>query len=162
MKTVFITAIMLCSAGIGYGLYKWIKESLDYASLVFDFMIFTKQKITYHNAPLTEIYSDFSKENRKLLQKFDNRKSELQPNDPPIKLSDSISEKLPKEAKIILSDFENDLGKTNKSEQLKIMDYHIERYERGLDKLKEELPKKAKLYLSLCLTSGILIIILFI
>ena len=62
----------------------------------------------------------------------------------------------------MLTHFGEELGKSYREEQIECCDYYIDELESTYSKTRDEQPKRAKLYRSLLLTGGLMVIIVFI
>ncbi len=62
----------------------------------------------------------------------------------------------------MLANFGEELGKSYREEQIECCDYYIGELENAYTKTRDEQPRRAKLYRSLLLTGGLMVIIVFI
>ena len=158
-KTAGLIIILAASVAAAYISSRSCRSRLAANEGILDLVRFIKARIMYYNDPLDKIYNDF--ENSEL----DSRGfiTELR--------SEGFSEALISSDTIgcfddtvlaKLGDFTKKLGMTSAEEQVSNCDLCIVFLENEVEKMRAELPKKARMYSSLCVIAGLGAVLLLI
>ncbi len=156
MKTlgIFILFISVLSYGlsISYKTKTEIAQLKEFLSL----MKYIKNQIKYFNKPLCEIYCEYALKSSYLSDFLNNLNNFDWKN--AFDNTDGIF--ISKNAKEILVEFGNKLGKNDCDGQIEICDYYITIFEKEVQNASDNYPKKSKLCISLSIYAGLLLIII--
>ncbi len=157
LKIVGLCLIFLSSVGVGFYSSRKLKTALQQAKEMLDFINYIKQQIEFFNTPLNEIYSAF--ENQSCL--LSPLVKDISHEGWNMALKNTKKLFIPEPFLSIVKDFGENLGKTNKKDQLEKCEHYIQDFEKEYEKLKITTPEKIRTSLALSVYGGLMIIILF-
>lgn len=158
MKTLGL--IILAGSVIFFGVFSSYKTKriLFLIKNILNFMYYTKTQIECFNTPLDAIYKKYAEKNeceiRELIENISKNgwASSLETN----------CNHLPDSIQDLLLEYGENLGKTNKQEQLKHSIHYTQMLEEKYKEMVLTTPDKIKLSMALSIYSGLMLIILFI
>ena len=157
LKPLGLIIILLnCIGGGLYSAYKTRTELYDLKETL-SFIKHIKNGIEHFNSTLDEIYSTYKTENHRFLIFLENIKSKGMLHS----VIDNSTLFLNKKTREILYEMSVYLGKTQRNEQLNLLNYTIEKIKNEYDILEKKAPEKTKLSLTLYIYAGLMLIILF-
>ena len=157
LKITGLVLVFICSLGIGFYTTCIQKTTLEQTKEMLDFMCYIKEQIEYFNTPLGEIYNSFDNQNHL----FSSLVKNISANGWSIALKNKKDLSLSANCLLIIKEFGNTLGKTDRKDQLEKCNYYIKKFEEEYENLKESTPQKTKTSFVLCIYVGLMIIILF-
>lgn len=151
----FLLFICSCSTGIYFALRN--KKQLSDLKETINFLQYIKTRIVYFNSPLNNIYSGFTTDSHS----FSAFLSELQNREMYSVLTEGAPLTMSKNTLDALKEMSKELGKTFKDKQEAMLDNCIALLEKEYREKKNDFPQTYKLYVSLGIYVGILLVILF-
>ena len=157
MKLLGVFLLFLCSSSIGvYLAFKSRKKVSDLKELI-NFLKHVRTRIVYFNAPLNTIYSGYTADSQGFREFLKSLKTaemyDILNDSPPLSLS--------KNSMDALKEMSKELGKTFKDKQTAMLDNCINLLEKEYTETNAKAPQTYKLYISLGIYIGILLVILF-
>ena len=158
MKLAGIILASICTVGIG--LYKavYLKKEMELMDNLLDLMKYIKSNIEYYNMPLIDIYKSYIPKKAS----FGDTVDEIANDGWAKTLEKNKYSYLSPQTKKLIADYGNALGCTYKEGQLQHNGYYIGEMTKMLDEAKVYTPQRMKVYISLGVYAGLLMIILFI
>ena len=156
MKTLGMLLVFLSVSSYGFFISHESKKETNQLNEMLDFMNHIKNQIKYFNKPLCEIYADFSSQNN-VIKRLSESLCSMEWNEVFENNEDIV---ISKNAQGILIDFGNKLGKCDYNGQMEICDYYITAFEKEVSRVKNEQPKKTKLYVSISIYIALLLILI--
>ena len=158
MKTLGLSLIFVCCVSIGIFNSRKAHDSVKQLKEILSFMEYTKNKITYFNSTLDDIYTNYEFQDPtigSLIQKINLNgwKHSFESTEGICIPTNTISKIL---------QYGQTLGKSNKDEQKTHIEHYIELITKDLKLLEEKAPEKSKLSIALGVFSGLMIVIIFI
>lgn len=157
MKLIGALLLFICSCSTGGFLALKTKRRLSDLKETINFLKHIKTRIVYFNSPLNNIYSEFTTDS----PNFSIFLEELEKREMYDVLKHGTSLNLSKNSLEILAEMSKELGKTFKDKQTAMLDNCIILLEKEYDEKKNTSPQTYKLYVSLGIYVGILLVILF-
>lgn len=151
-----VTVLLSCIGGGVYSAYKIRLELYDLKETLY-FVKYIKNRIEHLNSPLNEIYSTYKSENPRFILFLES----LTEQSPKRNGIDSGCLCLSQKARDALKEMDGYLGKTQRKEQLNLLNYTIEILKNEYDILEKKTPEKTKLSVTLYIYAGLMLIILF-
>lgn len=157
MKTVGLILAFISIVALGYYFSYKTKEEVKQTKEILVFLKYIKTQVELFNMPLIDIYNSFHTHNSNVTSFINSIKfaswEETLENANNLYLSDKST--------VLLKEFYLSAESTDRNEVLKKFEYYISLFENEYKEIEAEAPQKAKLYITLSLYAGLLLLIFF-